>query len=211
MHAVIFANGTSAIPESKKEWIRQSNLIVAADNGAKYCEALGIIPTAVVGDLDSLDAEIVKSYEDAGVLILHAKEEKDETDLELAMLFAKEEGAKTFHIFGALGGRTDMMLANLMLSMHPKFKMIEMIFYSEKEEISLIHDKKIFENEVGKTVSLVALQDDVIGVTTEGMEYPLNDETLFYGVPRGVSNRVISKKASVRLRKGVLACIVFDY
>ena len=60
-------------------------------------------------------------------------------------------------------------------------------------------------------MSLIALQDDVIGVTTEGMEYPLNDETLFYGVPRGVSNRVISKKASVRLRKGVLVCIVIDY
>ena len=64
---------------------------------------------------------------------------------------------------------------------------------------------------MGKTVSLVALQDDVIGVITEGMEYPLNDETLFYGVPRGVSNRVISKKASVRLRKGVLMCIMFDH
>jgi thiamine pyrophosphokinase len=210
MHAVIFSNGTSAIPESKKEWIRQSNLIVAADNGAKYCEELDILPTAVVGDLDSLDADVLRCYENADVLIMHAKPEKDETDLELAMLFAKEQGATKFYIFGALGGRADMMLTNLMLSMHPKFKMIEMIFYSEKEEISLIHDKKIFEDEVGKTLSLVALQNDAIGVTTEGMEYPLNDETLFYGVPRGVSNRVISKKASVRLRKGILLCILFD-
>lgn len=210
MHAVIFANGTSAIPENKKKWIRESNLIVAADNGAKYCEELDILPTAVVGDLDSLDADILKRYDNADVLIIRAKPEKDETDLELAMLFAKEQGATKFYIFGALGGRTDMMLTNLMLSMHPKFKMIEMIFYSEKEEISLIYDKKIFEDEVGKTLSLVALQNDAIGVTTEGMEYPLNDETLFYGVPRGVSNRVISKKASVYLRKGILLCVLFN-
>ncbi|MFC1946152.1 hypothetical protein ACFLW1_03015, partial [Chloroflexota bacterium] len=44
---------------------------------------------------------------------------KDETDLELALLYAKEQGADQIVMVGAIGGRMDMTIANILLITHP--------------------------------------------------------------------------------------------
>ena len=210
MHAVIFANGTSEIPNNKIDWIKNSNLIVAADNGAKYCRELAIVPTALIGDLDSVSEDVIDYYQTENVIIIQASPKKDETDLELAMLYAKEQGATAFHVFGALGGRTDMMLTNLLLCMHPTFQDIEMIFYSATEEIFLIRENKSFENQNRKMISLFPLKEDVHGVKSVGLEYVLDDELMQFGLPRGVSNRIISDDAFVSIKSGILVCILFE-
>ena len=47
-----------------------------------------------------------------------------------------------------------------------------------------------------------ALGGDVDGVTTEGLAFPLHDETLFLGRARGVSNAFTSSHARITLRRG---------
>src|SRR2546430_744789 len=49
---------------------------------------------------------------------------------------------------------------------------------------------------------------DAEGVTTEGLRYPLRDETLRFGRARGLSNEVDSLPATVTVRKGSL--LVFE-
>jgi len=39
--------------------------------------------------------------------------EKNETDLELALLYAKEQGADQIVMVGAIGGRMDMTIGNI--------------------------------------------------------------------------------------------------
>ena len=57
----------------------------------------------------------------------------------------------------------------------------------------------------GDLLSLLPLGGDAIGVTTEGLQYPLHDETLFLGQARGVSNVFTGSRAAITLRRGSVA------
>jgi thiamine pyrophosphokinase len=49
---------------------------------------------------------------------------------------------------------------------------------------------------------------DAGGITTEGLRYPLHDETLRFGRARGLSNEIASLPARVSLGTGTL--LVFE-
>ena len=61
---------------------------------------------------------------------------------------------------------------------------------------------------VGALVTLLPVNGDADGVTTEGLRYPLRGETLRFGRARGLSNEVASLPATVSLDKGTL--LVFE-
>ena len=46
---------------------------------------------------------------------------KDETDLELALVYAANNYPGDIYLFGVLGGRLDQTLANILLLTHPDF------------------------------------------------------------------------------------------
>jgi len=61
---------------------------------------------------------------------------------------------------------------------------------------------------VGALVTLLPVNGDAEGVTTEGLRYPLTGETLRFGRARGLSNEVASLPAKVSVVKGTL--LVFE-
>ena len=75
-----------------------------------------------VGDFDSVTVEERQLIQKRAQHFVQAQPEKDDTDLELALLtiFEKNPQARVT-IFGALGGRIDHMLANVFLPSNPKF------------------------------------------------------------------------------------------
>jgi thiamine pyrophosphokinase len=58
----------------------------------------------------------------------------------------------------------------------------------------------------GDRLSLIPLAGQAEGVTTEGLAFPLSQETLDFGPARGVSNRFQSDTVSIALRTGMLWC-----
>jgi thiamine pyrophosphokinase len=60
----------------------------------------------------------------------------------------------------------------------------------------------------GDIVSLIPLAGDAKGITTSGLEYPLNRETLYVGSTRGVSNRLLDVEGSISLKEGILLCTI---
>ena len=45
------------------------------------------------------------------------------------------------------------------------------------------------------------------GVTTDGLEYPLNDETLYFGSSRGISNVMLADKCNITIKSGMALVI----
>src|SRR5207247_4638238 len=88
----------------------------AADSGAAAALQYGCTPRFVVGDFDSLDGMLLEDLGKRGSEIRRAAVEKDETDTELAMQIAIDEGATRITLLGALGGaRFDHTMANILL------------------------------------------------------------------------------------------------
>ena len=59
----------------------------------------------------------------------------------------------------------------------------------------------------GQLVSLLPVHGPAIGVTTDGLLYPLHDEDLAAGSTRGVSNEWAAALATVEVRGGTLVAV----
>ncbi|MDI6687319.1 MAG: thiamine diphosphokinase [Desulfobacterales bacterium] len=206
MQAVIFANG---IVDDAGFVFSGNDLIIAADGGLHHCRSLGITPDVVIGDIDSLTEDDINGLQIAGVEIIRYPEKKDQTDLELALKLAVDRGADEIVVFGAMGGRWDMSIANILLPAEKNLANAAIRIVDRCHEIMLLRSGKkiIFHGEKGDILSLIPLDRDTLGITTTGLEYPLKDDMLKLGSSRGVSNVFIENSATVFLKQGMLLCV----
>jgi thiamine pyrophosphokinase len=190
-------------------WDSTIGLVVAADGGARHAPALDVTLDRWVGDGDSLDGPALAALAAAGVPLERARPDKDETDTELAILAALRLGAEGVVILGALGGRIDHALANIGLLSMPALVGRSAVILDAGSRLSLLvgPGTAALVGRRGDLVSLLPVGDAVEGVTTSGLVYPLDDEPLPAGTPRGLSNVVATDAASVRLRRGRLLIV----
>jgi thiamine pyrophosphokinase len=208
MRAIIFANGEFPDSRGAKELLRPGDLVIAADGGTRHALAAGVTPDVVIGDLDSLTPETQACLEVANTQFVRFSPRKDETDLELALLHAAQAGATEIVILAALGGRLDQTIANVLLLALPELAEIDARIVEGAQEAFLIQGEATIEGQPGDTVSLIPLGGDAEGVTAEGLEWPLDEDTLRFGPARGVSNELIAKQARVCVKHGMLLCVV---
>lgn len=198
MRAVVIANGDSPSPELFAQLMAGAPMLIAADGGARHALALGYIPEAVVGDLDSVDDEMRAAIPKER---FKRVARLDITDLEKAISFAVQLGMDEIDIAGAGGGRSDHALANLSaLTMHRGRARITM--HDELFAASLVEGETTVEGTEGTVVSLVAI-GECRGVTTRGMRWDLDDFTLPFG-PRGIHNEIARSPATVSVASGDL-------
>lgn len=212
MRAVVFANGDLGDVAVARAQVRPGDLVICADGGTRHAKVLGVQPHAVVGDLDSLDDEDRQTLESAGCALLAYPARKDETDLELALVYAVKRGATEAIIMGALGGRLDQALANVLLLAHPALAGVEARIVAGNETVLLVRggEECTLHGAIGDTVSLLPLGGDVTGITTTGLEYALHDGTLHFALARGISNVMTAETAQVWVGKGVLLVVHTD-
>jgi thiamine pyrophosphokinase len=182
--------------------------VIAADGGSRHAAALGLQIDLVIGDLDSITAAQRESLVAQGTQFETYKSEKDETDLELALLHAVERGAVEIAVVGAIGDRLDMVMANILLLTQAILIPVRVELWLGRQTAWLIHPpgEKI-TGEEGDTLSLIPLKGDAIGVTTTGLSYALDGETLAFGPARGVSNVMEEDLCSVDLETGLLLAV----
>lgn len=208
MRAVIFVNGAFNEPQRVRDLLRADDLIIAVDGGTRHAWEVGAEPQLVVGDLDSLTADEQQRLRSAGVEVSSFPPRKDRTDLELALHRAVSEGVSAIVIVAALGGRIDQTMANLLLLTLPELRDVDVRIAEGAQEAFLIRDEARIDGQPGDTVSLIPLRGDATGITTEGLEWPLDDAQLRFGATRGVSNVLTAEQASVRVRRGLLFCVI---
>ncbi len=212
MRIIIFANGQLSDPSAEAErWIRAGDTVVAADGGTRHAQAADILPQYVIGDLDSLSAAQRERLEAAGTRFHSHPPAKDETDLELALLWAAEQSSSEplqIVLLGALGGRPDQMLANLLLLALPELAGRDVRIVDGPWQIRLIRGRETatFTGAPDDLLSLIPLGGEASGIVTEGLAYLLREETLRFGPARGISNRFEAATARVTLGSGQLWC-----
>jgi thiamine pyrophosphokinase len=207
MRALVIANGHVGDSEASRVQSWPHDLVICADGGTQHALTLGLVPGVVIGDLDSLDGDLRARLEGEGCQFLVHPTRKDETDLELALHYAVDHGADEILILGALGGRMDQALANVLLLALPELAGIKTRIVAGDQEMFLIRDQALIEGQVGDTVSLLPIAGDATGITTEGLEYPLQRGTLKFGPALGVSNVLAAPVARVQVERGLLLCI----
>ena len=222
--ALIYANGEVKDLWAASRIVRSGDFVIAADGGLHLCEEMKLAPDLLIGDLDSVSAEDVDRMMSAGVAVKRFPAEKNETDLELALSAAVDAGYDVIRVIGALGGRLDQTLGNLFLLMLPELKNCDVRFDDGLEEVLLLNSEAAqpsdadtasnqgktsirIQGRTGDVISLLPLNGAVTGIRTEGLYYPLNEETLYPEHTRGISNVMRADTATISIENGTLLCI----
>ena len=204
MRAVVFANGRLESNAAIRRAVRPDDLLVCADGGTRNALALGVRPHVVIGDADSVAPQLRLELEETGTRFIVYPTRKDETDAEIALSYCIDQGADSILFLGALGGRLDHALANLLLLGSSELGSIPIRILDGDVAIELCRKRSDIEGSLGDIVTLLPWGGDVTGVVTEGLEYPLRDEALRFGLARGVSNVMTGTAASVSVNSGLL-------
>jgi len=208
MKALILANGELYESDVMRRRIctEAFNLVLGADGGAHYADTLNVTVDAIIGDLDSLSDLERKALSHTEFVSYPA--EKDKTDLELALLYAEEQGADRIIIVGAIGGRMDLTIANMLLITHASLSSSRIeIWHGEQTGWVIKPPGEDISGNPGDIVSLIPIGGYASGITTRGLKYSLKDEELSMVTARGISNLMESPFAHIKLSKGLLLVV----
>ena len=210
MNIILFGNGNAQDGSMvQRSLTHLSNpYILCADGGALNAVKFGYTPQTIIGDLDSLTAQQVTDFKAQGATIEQYPPEKDETDLELALHWCIAHDASNIYIIGGLGGRFDQTLANIYLLTLPELEATHIEVVDAEQSIRLLQvGQHNISGNIGDTISLIPISNQVTGITTHNLQYPLNNETLHVGPARGVSNVMTTTTAQISIEAGALLIV----
>lgn len=196
----------------KKDFI---DLIICADGGAKHAVKLGLIPNAVIGDMDSITPLVRKKLEkNPDIKWIEHPAEKDATDSQLAIDYAVTQGCNSVTLIGFTGGRTDHFLSTLFYLASLRLQHVEILSDSEimyiVRNIFVLKGLPAQSGRVDQLFSLIPLFGDVKDITLTGVKYGLKNETLKLGSTRGVSNVMIGGTTKITYSDSNPLLVIFQ-
>ena len=168
-YTAILANGT--FPQSGRalKALEDAERIVACDGAAAALLDHGMMPDAVVGDLDSIGQE---AHDRLAERIVHVSEQET-NDLSKAFRFCMANGWRDIVILGATGRREDHTLGNISLLADFSEKASNIRMLTDEGEFMAIHGAATIKCAVGQQVSIFALDADT-PINSTNLKYPLN-------------------------------------
>jgi thiamine pyrophosphokinase len=206
---IIVAGGSTPSGEVWRRWVREGDRMIGADGGASHALARGLTLDLVIGDMDSLaDGDRALLQAEGCQFVVHPRA-KDQTDLELALTYAAGEGASEIVVLGAFGGRLDHTLANVLLLGLPQLEQVLVWLVDDRGEMVLAQSGRrvTVEGHLGDLVSLLPLAGDASGVTTTGLAWELEGDSLCFGSSRGVSNEMTAPEACIEVEEGLVLVV----
>ncbi len=201
---VVVFSGGNALELWHRSVLPDEATVIGVDSGIDRAHEAGLAVDIAVGDFDSVTARGLVEAERSGAEIVRHPTVKDRTDLELGIDLAVEQGPRRIVFVAMAGGRPDHELAGLMLLADPRLQAFEVDVLLPAARVAVVQDRRTLTGRVGDLVSLIPIGGSCFGVSTGGLRYPLEDETLRASSGRGVSNVLDAPVAVVSLRTGTL-------
>lgn len=189
----------------EKPTVPDGAFVIAADGGLDHAREIGIDADFVVGDFDSISGERPSPSDHTIAL----PPEKDDPDLLSAMKIGWMHGARTFHIYGALGGRIDHTISNIQL----------MALLADHGAIGYLHGDGAIVTAIcdgaldfpagdvapGRRVSVFSHSDISTGVSETGLKYELRHAEMSSTRVNGLSNEFVTGRPSrIEVEHGTL-------
>ncbi len=207
MKFLIMANGDYGDLQWYRQFKGNFDQIMCIDGGTARARQLGLVPHRVVGDMDSISRESMDYATLLGAQFTVVPREKDNTDTQLGLELAEQDGASFIVVWGGIGSRMDHTLSNLFSATSLVLRGIKVLFQSPQEDIYLIDRRLNLPGKIGDTVSLITMGDEAQGVTLKGFRYPLLNATLDGRWQHAVSNVIVESNPVVEVENGVVAVI----
>jgi thiamine pyrophosphokinase len=202
---VVVAGGSppwAALPE-----LPPGATVIAADSGVDRALALGLSVDLAIGDFDSVSTAGLSAVEAAGARVESHPAAKDATDLELALDAAIAHRPARIVAVCSDDGRLDHLLGSILLLADERYAEAVVDAYVGMTLVSVVRGERTLTGAPGDVISLLPVHGAASGVSTRGLAYPLDDETLPAGTSRGTSNVLDGVEAHVAVRHGCLLAV----
>lgn len=162
--------------------------VVAADGGANHCADIGLVPDAIIGDMDSLNSghKWPQSCERIEIA------EQETTDFEKCLYATRSPFVVAL---GMVGNRLDHTLATFDVA--ARYAAGRPIIFVGGEDVAIaVSGPYAMENLPNSRLSVHPLQS-VWFARSEGLEYPLAGLHLAPGLRTGTSNRTLNGQVKI--------------
>lgn len=196
--------------------VGENDLVIAVDGGLGYCDVLGVEPDLILGDFDSISPEEAKTLmtleQQIPERVIRLPREKDDTDTLAALKEGLHRGYRDYRIYGGTGGRFDHTFANIQCLLFLKKQGAVGYLVDGNGMILVLENESVeFQKGLEGYLSLFSLSQESLGVTIQGMKYPLDRAVLRNDFPVGISNEFTGEKAVISVEKGQLVCMLQWY
>ena len=205
-HTLIFIGGDPPHPNMRQHLPVDAH-VIAADSGYAHAIAMRFVPHELVGDMDSITAVDLTDARDSNILISQFSADKDLTDTEIAIASAIARHSIHITVVSGGGDRFDHVLA-MVHSLASCAGTIDTTLLIGTTRVSYVSFTKKFtiETQAGDIVSLIPI-GGAATVTTTGLQWELNSDTLQSFASRGVSNIATGESITISVTDGLLAVI----
>lgn len=198
---VIFCAGPVADVAALRPLLRKDDTVWAADGGWRLAQRMGLTPSCLVADFDSMPPPDLPEE----VTVHRLPVRKDMTDAAAAAQVAYDKGFREFLLLGALGGRLDHQYGAVLLAVDLARKGCAVSLADERNEIAVFTASPAdLTPRQGYKVSLFAFGGPVLGLTVRGLAYELENYDLSPYDPLCVSNEFTDEPPRVTFREGTL-------
>ncbi len=206
-HATVFAGGHPPRRDIADR-LPAATTVIAADSGWHHAVGAGLMPSVLVGDLDSIGDDGLAAARASGCEVVGHPADKDATDVELALCLARERGARRIDVVSGGGDRPDHVLALLHVLAADAFSDTEIGGWLGHSRLVVCRPGLPVElpAEPGDTVSLVPVGGDAT-VSASGLRWTLDRAVLHAHSSRGVSN-IAGVQPCVTVHSGRLLAFV---
>ncbi|MFD1293451.1 thiamine diphosphokinase [Lutibacter holmesii] len=190
--AFILLNGSE--PKTLPE-LSEYDIVCAIDGAYNFFEEKNITPDLVTGDFDSIlkiptSVEVIKTPN------------QDFTDFEKALQILKHRGYYHIDVYGGSGKEHDHFLGNISTAKQWKIG-LNITFFDDFGKYFFIDEFYNGTNLKDRNISLIPLPI-ANGVSTKGLLYPINNETLTFGVRIGTRNKANENNVQISFDDGDL-------
>lgn len=197
---VIFTAGDWCNLDMIRPHLKHQPAVLACDGALATCLENGIVPDAVVGDMDSVEASVIKRFVDLDGRV-ERREEQDSHDLSKALVLAEELGHLSCLVVGATGGDREHEWANLLTCAASTID-IECLGNLHTHRFFSHGKKHSIEIGAGEKFSLFGLPN-AEGITLSGAKYTLEKATLNMG-SKGLHNVAVASALNITYTGGRL-------
>ena len=204
MECVIIANGDLEYTSDIIKIIKNAQMIISSDGGARHLRMLNISPHVMIGDFDSINQDDLSFFKKKEIKVLNFPLKKNHTDTELCVSYALEKKASDITFLGVTGSRLDHTLANIFLLKKLAKLNIQARIIDKHNEIYIVTNFIELKGTPKELLSIIPVTQKVTGVTLTGFEYPLENASMQMGDTLGISNIFKESVVSISIKKGAL-------
>ena len=199
MHALLVLGGREM---PIKGFAKASDIILCADSGADCALKQGIVPDVLLGDMDSISDEAFKALQDKCIKTIKFPAEKDKTDGEISLDYAKEIGADTVDMV-CVEGSIDHYLGNLYLLMYAKKIGLKAKLITEDMTVWASAGKEVIAATKGTRVSVLPADGEITVLEPSGLYYPLlKPQKIMPGDTLGLGNHMTDNECVIEVLEG---------